>query len=66
MMFIYTIHPTSFDYGILLNVNEHFLQILQNRSAYSDRHNGEFNKDSNITCFALYNHINIFQLMPQE
>ena len=22
MMFIYTIHPTSFDYGILLNVNE--------------------------------------------
>ena len=25
------------------------LPILQNRSAYSDRHNGEFNKHSNIT-----------------
>ena len=34
MTFIYTIHPTSFDYGSLLNVS----QILQNRSAYNDRH----------------------------
>ena len=55
MTFIYTIHPTSFDYGSLLNVNEQMFrsQILQNRSAYNDRHNGEFNKHSNITLFCI-------------
>ena len=28
MMFIYTIHPTSFDYGSLLNVNEQMFRRL--------------------------------------
>ena len=30
------------------------------QGSYNDRHNGEFNKYSNITHFALYNHTNIF------
>ena len=28
MTFIYTIHPTSFDYGSLLNVNEQMFRRL--------------------------------------
>ena len=53
MTFVYTIHPTSFDYGSLLNVNEQMFQILPNRSAYNDRHNGKFNKHSSIMCFCI-------------
>ena len=53
MMFINKIHPTSFDLGILLHVNEQMFHILhvQNSSTYNDRHNGEFNEYSNIMRF---------------
>ena len=57
---IYTIHPTTFDYGSLLNFNEQMFRRLYRTGAYNDRHNGEFNKNSNIARFALYNHTNIF------
>ena len=33
MMFIYTIHPTSFDYGSLLNVNEQMFRRLYRTGA---------------------------------
>ena len=37
VMFINTIHPTSFDYGILLKVSEQM--FLSNTNAYNDRDN---------------------------
>ena len=53
MMFIYTIHPTSFNYGILLHVNEQSFTDFTDQSAYKDRHNGKFNKYSCIMRFGI-------------
>ena len=40
-MFNYTINPTSFDYGILLNVmSVNVSQVLMKSGAYNDRDNG--------------------------
>ena len=54
MMFIYAIYPTSFRYGILLNVMSKCFADFTEQDTYNDRHNGEFNKYSIIIHSALY------------
>ena len=53
-MYIYAIHPTSFDYGILLNVDEQmFHRFHRTGILTNNRHNGEFNRYSTIMCFCI-------------
>ena len=54
--FINTIHPTSFDYGILLKVSEQML--LSNSNAYNDRDNDKYNDRDNDK-YSTFNHTNV-------
>ena len=61
MMFIYTIHPTSFDYGRLLNVNEQVFNKFYRTGALTmiDIMVSLINTVIKHI-FALYDHTNIF------
>ena len=59
--FIYTIHPTSFNYGILLNVNEQMFHTFYKTGAVTTIDIMLSLINTVIKCvFALYNHTNIF------
>ena len=61
MMFIYTIHPTGFDYGILLNVNEQMFSRFYRTGVLTMMYImvSLINAVNNVF-FTLYNHTNIF------
>ena len=61
MTFIYTIHPTSFNYGRLLNVNEQVFNKLYRTGALTMIDIMVSLINTVIKCiFALYDHTNIF------
>ena len=67
MTFIYIIHLTSFNYGISLNVNEQmFSRFYRTEVLTMIDITVSLINNSNVTRFALYNHTNIFKLMPLE
>ena len=61
MTFIYTIHPTSFNYGSLLNGNEQMFRRLYRTGALT-MIDIMVSLINTVTwpVFALYNHTNIF------